>query len=69
MSKVVKLFKVCYNMAVEKKGEILKMSNGNGGKGSIIGTIMIIAGIFLAPVGIGIIMIIIGYFMFKGGYK
>lgn len=56
-------------MAVEKKGEILKMSNGNGGKGSIIGTIMIIAGIFLAPVGIGIIMIIIGYFMFKGGYK
>lgn len=45
------------------------MSNGNGEKGSIIGIIMIIAGIFLAPVGIGVIMIFIGVYMFNHGYK
>ena len=44
-------------------------NNNNGGKGSIIGTILIIAGIFLATVGIGIILIIVGISMFKGGYK
>lgn len=41
----------------------------NGGKGSVIGTMMILAGIFLAPVGIGIILIFIGIGMFKNGYK
>ena len=45
-----------------------KMAN-NDGKGSVIGTMMILAGIFLAPVGIGIILIFIGIGMFKNGYK
>jgi len=35
------------------------MANNNG-NGSIIGTMLILAGLFLAPVGIGIILIIIG---------
>jgi len=37
----------------------------NGGNGSVMGLILIIAGIFLAPVGIGIILIIAGIGMMK----
>lgn len=44
-------------------------NNNNGGKGSIIGLILILAGLFLAPFGIGIIMILIGIVMWKSGYK
>lgn len=34
--------------------------NNNDGSNKVIGVILIITGIFLAPVGIGIILIILG---------
>lgn len=44
--------------------------SSSGGKGSVMGLILIITGIFLAPVGIGILLILIGIGMCKSGnYK
>ncbi len=38
---------------------------GGGGNGGVIAALLILFGIFLAPVGIGIVMIIIGVIMLK----
>lgn len=44
--------------------------SSNEGKGSVMGVILIIAGFFLAPVGIGILLILIGIGMCNSGnYK